>query len=99
MALLVNAKQAWGVLAAGVLAYEIACREGELLSEGVDDWVSAKPLLTRTVIAVMALHLGNAVPPRLDPISLGFQGIRRASRLVAAPRAAAPWTTGTETAG
>jgi hypothetical protein len=86
MALLVNAKQAWGVLAAGVLAYEIACREGELLSEGVDDWVAAKPLLTRTVIAALALHLGNAVPPRLDPISLGFRGIRRASRLAAAAR-------------
>ena len=32
----------------------------------------------------LALHLGNAVPPQLDPISLGFHGIRRASRFLAA---------------
>jgi len=80
----VNAKRAWGVIAAGVLAYELACKEGELLSEGVDDWVAAKPILTRTVIAALALHLGNAVPPRFDPVSLGFHGIRKGSRYLAA---------------
>ena len=64
MVLNMNAKRAWGVIAAGVLAYELACNEGELLSEGVDDWVATKPILTRTVIAALALHLGNAVPPR-----------------------------------
>jgi hypothetical protein len=36
MVLNMNAKRAWGVIAAGVLAYELACNEGELLSEGVD---------------------------------------------------------------
>jgi hypothetical protein len=86
MVLNVNAKQAWGVLAAGVLAYELVCKEGELLSEGVDDWVATKPILTRTVIAALALHLGNAVPSRFDPISLAFVGIRRSSRLFAAPK-------------
>jgi hypothetical protein len=83
MVLNVNAKQAWGMLAAGVLAYELVCEEGELLSEGVDDWVATKPILTRTVIAALALHLGNAVPPRFDPVSLGFHGIRRGSRYLA----------------
>lgn len=43
MILDVNAKRAWGVIAAGVLAYELACKEGELLSEGVDDWVATRP--------------------------------------------------------
>ena len=85
MALPLSAKQAWGLLAAGVLAYELACKEGELLSEGVDDWVAAKPILTRTVIAALALHLGNAVPPRFDPLSLAFIGIRRGSRFLTAP--------------
>ena len=42
MVLNVSAKQAWGVIAAGVLAYELACSEGELLSEGVDDWVATR---------------------------------------------------------
>ena len=44
----ISAKQAWGVIAAGVLAYELACNEGELLSEGVDDWVATKPILARS---------------------------------------------------
>ena len=85
MVLPLSAKQAWGLLAAGVLAYELACKEGELLSEGVDDWVAAKPILTRTVIAAFALHLGNAVPPRFDPLSLAFIGIRRGSRFLTVP--------------
>jgi hypothetical protein len=84
MALPLSAKQAWAALAAGVLAYELTCNEGELLSEGVDEWLSTRPLLTRTVIAALALHLGNAVPPRIDPISVGFHGIRRGSRSLAA---------------
>ena len=96
MTLHISAKQAWGVLAAGVAAYEIACQEGELLSEGVDDWLAVRPILTRTVIAVVALHLGNAIPPRLDPFSLGLSGIRRGSRLL---RAANPSTVVTGIAG
>jgi len=84
MVLSMNAKQAWGVIAAGVLAYELACNEGELLSEGVDDWVATKPILTRAVIAALALHLGNAVPTRFDPVSMGFHGIRKGSRYLTA---------------
>ncbi|OBJ44791.1 hypothetical protein A5630_15390 [Mycolicibacterium mucogenicum] len=75
-----NAKQAWAVLAAGVLSYEIACREGQLLSEGVDEWLISRPFLTRAAIAAMALHLGNAVPKRYDVVSLGFQVLRQSSR-------------------
>ena len=84
MVLSMSAKQAWGVIAAGVLAYERACNDGELLSEGVDDWVTSRPMLTRTVIAALALHLGNAVPPRFDPVSMGFHGIRKGSRYLTA---------------
>jgi hypothetical protein len=84
MVLNISAKQAWGVIAAGVLAYELACNEGELLSEGVDDWMATKPILTRTVIAALALHLGNAVPPRFDPVSMGFHGVRKGSRYLTA---------------
>jgi hypothetical protein len=84
MVLNISAKQAWGVIAASVLAYELACNEGELLSEGVDDWVATKPILTRAVIAALALHLGNAVPTRFDPVSMGFHGIRKGSRYLTA---------------
>lgn len=75
-----NAKQAWTVLAAGVLSYEIYCKDGELLSDCVDKWLVSRPVLTRAVIAALSLHLANALPARCDVVSLGFFGIRRASR-------------------
>ena len=75
-----NAKQAWALLATGVLSYEFYCKDGELLSEGVDRWLLSRPILTRAVIAALALHLANAVPVRYDLVSLGFLGIRRAKR-------------------
>jgi hypothetical protein len=75
-----NARQAWALLAAGVLGYEVACKDGQLLSECVDEWLAARPILTRAAIAAMALHLGNAVPQRYDVVSLGCSAIRRSSR-------------------
>jgi hypothetical protein len=75
-----NARQAWALLAAGVLGYEVVCKDGQLLSECVDQWLVSKPILTRAVIAALALHLGNAVPARYDVASLGFLAIRRSSR-------------------
>jgi hypothetical protein len=60
-----NARQAWAVLAAGVVGYEVACKDGQLLSEGVDEWLVSRPILTRAVIAALALHLGNALAERL----------------------------------
>jgi hypothetical protein len=75
-----KARQAWALLAAGVLGYEVACEDGQLLSECVDDWLMSRPILTRAAIAALALHLGNVVPERYDVVSLGFQAIRRSSR-------------------
>ena len=75
-----NARQAWAFMAAGVLGYEVVCKDGQLLSEGVDEWLICRPVLTRAAIAALALHLGNAVPQRYDVVSLGFQAIRRSSR-------------------
>jgi hypothetical protein len=75
-----NARQAWALLAAGVLGYEVICKDGQLLSECVDEWLVSNPILTRAAIAALALHLGNAIPERYDVVSLGFQAIRRSSR-------------------
>jgi hypothetical protein len=75
-----NARQAWALLAAGVIGYEVACKEGQLLSQCVDEWLSSRPILTRAAIAALALHLGNALPERYDVVSLGFHAIRRRSR-------------------
>jgi hypothetical protein len=49
-------------MAAGVLGYELICKDGQLLSECVDEWLVSKPILTRAAIAALALHLGNALP-------------------------------------
>jgi hypothetical protein len=46
-----NARQAWAMLAAGVLGYEVVCKDGQLLSECVDEWLMSRPILTRAVIA------------------------------------------------
>ncbi|HEY6576069.1 MAG TPA: hypothetical protein VI029_14295 [Mycobacterium sp.] len=75
-----NAKQAWALLATGVLSYEFYCKDGELLSECVDGWLDCRPLLTRAVIAALALHLGNLLPARYDVVSLGFFAMRKAKR-------------------
>ena len=75
-----SARQAWALLAAGVLSYEVVYKDGQLPSECVDDWLVSNPILTRAAIAALALHLGNAVPQRYEVVSLGFQAIRRSSR-------------------
>jgi len=75
-----NAKQAWVLLATGVLSYELYCKDGELLSECVDGWLISRRVLTRAIIAALALHLGNALPVRYDVVSLGFFVMRKAKR-------------------
>jgi hypothetical protein len=75
-----SARQAWALIAAGVLGYEVVCKDGQLLSECVDEWLISKPILTRAAIAALALHLGNAIPERYDVVSLGCQAVRRSSR-------------------
>jgi hypothetical protein len=86
--MIMNAKHAWALLVAGVLGYEMACKDGQLLSECVDEWLVSRPILTRAAIAAMALHLGNAVPKRYDVVSLGFQAIRRSSRYLSTVKTA-----------
>lgn len=62
-----SAKNGWLALGAGVLAYEILCPEGELLSEGVDRALERHPTLTRLAIGATALHLLNMLPEQYDP--------------------------------
>jgi hypothetical protein len=63
-----------------VIGYEIACKDGQLLSECVDEWLLSRPIVMRAAITALALHLGNALPERYDVVSLGFHAIRRDSR-------------------
>ncbi|WP_440220940.1 DUF7427 family protein [Dietzia sp. MNB45] len=58
---------AWGVLAGGVLAYDLLSPNGETLSERCDDWIESHRAATYAAIGVTALHLANLLPQRVDP--------------------------------
>lgn len=60
--------RAWLVLAGSVIAYEALAADGELMSEGVDRYLEARPWLTRAVIAAVGLHLCNVLPGVVDPL-------------------------------
>lgn len=74
------AEQAWLAIAAIVITHNVSASDGDTLSEAVDDWIVSHPVLTRTVIAVLALHLTNAISNRLDPVHLAFVRVRAVSR-------------------
>lgn len=71
------ADRAWLALAGGVVVYELAAVEGELLSEAADRYMLAHPWWTRVVAFSVAVHLCNMVPDRCDPLHWVFVGKRR----------------------
>jgi hypothetical protein len=71
------AGKAWLGLAAGVLAYDLLCPEGETLSEGVDRGLENHRLATGVAIGTVTLHLMNLWPQHVDPLSLGLSGLKR----------------------
>lgn len=64
-----TAKRGWLAVGALVGAYELAAPEGQLLSEGVDRALEKHPLLVTAAVGSVALHLLNAIPEQIDPIS------------------------------
>ena len=60
---------AWGALAAGVIAYDVLCPEGETLSEGYDHFLEKNKLLALGAIAITAGHLSNITPVKYDPLA------------------------------
>ncbi len=54
----------WGITA--ITAFELACNDGETISEGTDKIIEKHPILTRAVIGYTALHLMNLLPEELD---------------------------------
>lgn len=72
-----NARNAWIALGIGIVAWELSCREGELLSEGVDRALEAHPLLTRAAIGITAVHLANGFDAaglsRYDPFKIAIE--------------------------
>jgi hypothetical protein len=63
---------AWAVLAASVAAYEFHAsrreHDWELLSEAMDRYRQRHPVLTVTVILLLAGHLTRVIPRQLDPL-------------------------------
>ena len=68
--LTITGEKAWAVLGMSVLAYEILTTEEHLLSVAVDRFITAQPVFTRVCIGLLALHLANAIPQRVDPIHI-----------------------------
>ncbi|MFE5290350.1 hypothetical protein ACFRAQ_35825 [Nocardia sp. NPDC056611] len=64
-----TAENAWAVLLASVIAWEVLAPPGQLLSEGVDRALQRRPALTRAAITVTALHLANLLPHKVDPFT------------------------------
>lgn len=60
-------EKAWLTLAAGVIAYELFAKDGELMSEIVDHWLQKHRVATTVAITVTAAHLLNWLPPKIDP--------------------------------
>lgn len=77
---MMSANRAWATIGVAVLAYDLACDDGCTLSEQVDAWLTTHPVTTRAAIVVLAAHLANALPPRVDIIHLGFVALRRIRR-------------------
>ncbi len=71
--------RAWLGLWAGITAYEImAGRRGWLLlSEAVDEYRAAHPVLTDAVIVYVACHLLRRWPTRVDPLTQMARWARR----------------------
>ncbi|SKS41998.1 DUF7427 family protein [Mycobacteroides abscessus] len=63
------ADSAWLVLLAAIVAYEVAAPDNELLSEGWDRYLQRRPVTARVGPIVLALHLINALPRSIDPVS------------------------------
>jgi hypothetical protein len=61
--------RAWMFLAGGVVAYELLALDNELMSEAVDRYLESRPILTRSVIITVALHLLNVLPKQIDPLA------------------------------
>jgi hypothetical protein len=59
-----------------VIGHTITAEDGDTLSECVDSWLDNHRWVTRGAIVVLALHLMNAVPGRVDVVHLLFTGAR-----------------------
>lgn len=57
-----TARRTWGLIGAVVLAHEVVCEDGQLLSEGADRLLDRHPVWPRVAGALVAGHVLNAIP-------------------------------------
>jgi hypothetical protein len=62
------ADRAWIALGLGVVAWDVACDDGEMLSEASARYAKKHPLIAYAVIGSVAAHLVNRIPKRFDPV-------------------------------
>jgi hypothetical protein len=61
-------EKAWACLGLVIVVYEIVAPDNELLSEVVDRFLVSHPIVTRTIVIGLALHLINLLPEQIDPL-------------------------------
>jgi hypothetical protein len=78
MAALRYGTKAWLGLAAYLAVVEALAPQGETLSERVDDWLVRHPgkALVHLLVGATALHLINALSPKIDPIHILFTVVK-----------------------
>jgi hypothetical protein len=59
---------AWAAIGLSVLVYECCAPPGQLLSEAVDKYRNRHPILTNSVILLLAGHLLRIWPRHIDPL-------------------------------
>jgi hypothetical protein len=62
------ADRAWIALGLGVLVWDAACPNGEMLSEASARYAKKHPVVAYAVIGSVAAHLVDRIPKRFDPI-------------------------------
>ena len=72
-----SSDKAWIALGGYVIIWNLIAEDGDLLSEAVDRYMISHPWRTRAIIALVAIHLSNSVPPSCDPIHWIFLVTRK----------------------
>ena len=68
--------RAWIAIGVGVLSWDLACEDGDTLSEACDRYMIHHPWLVRGVAFALAAHVCNLVPDRFDPVHWCFTATR-----------------------
>lgn len=63
-----TARNGWWTTGILIALFEWNCLPGETLSEGADKWIEKHPYRTRILILLLAAHVSNMIPNRLDPV-------------------------------